>query len=447
LFSEQRTLTSAYVPVNDKKGGILANGRQARDFRKTRPRDEFVYFVWEDEAPNDVRVTLDRLCRKVTRIGHSSSAVQMWVVPAGERPEPNWIPSEDDADMQARVTSAGTLRVLAAAFNGPAIQEYDTLSESLLAATGRLKAQIKKKLQERFPTGRPESRRPHLTSWRGYARAGKQKESEAPYDGPFEESFIVLGKEDGPVLALESTLQLTTALRNAAMAAAGGRPPEWLSGHKQYGTPSDREHAAFFPLPYVGFEHSDGHVMGLGIAIPRTLHNTGAERDKELRQYLGRLLFDSDTGDERQIRIWNTRRGRPVWEWTLSREKREHPPASLQRTAWTRASRRWASVTPVVLHHHPKRRNGDVERIVSEAFISALLLQPEELRLSSVSRVSGAGHALAVPPFTEGGSNLCRYQTHVEVRFDRPVRGPVLVGRGRFRGYGLFRPLDNGANE
>src|SRR6516225_8418403 len=84
LFSEQRTLTSAYVPVNDKKGGILANGRQARDFRKTRPRDEFVYFVWEDEAPNDVRVTLDRLCRKVTRIGHSSSAVQMWVVPAGE---------------------------------------------------------------------------------------------------------------------------------------------------------------------------------------------------------------------------------------------------------------------------------------------------------------------------------------------------------------------------
>jgi CRISPR-associated protein Csb2 len=269
--ADERTSINAYVPVNDKKGGVLANGRQARDFRKTRPRDEFVYFVWEDQAPNDVRDTLDSLCRKVTRIGHSSSAVHMWVVPAGERPEPNWIPSDGDAEMQARVTSGGTLRTLAAAFNGPAIQEYDTLSESLLAAKGKQKGQIKKELQERFLAGRPESKRPHLTSWRGYAHADKQKEIEVPYDGPFEDSFIVLSKEDGPVLGLESTLQLTTALRNAALVAAGERPPEWLSGHKPDGTPSDREHAAFFPLPYVGFEHSDGHVMGLGIAIPRTL--------------------------------------------------------------------------------------------------------------------------------------------------------------------------------
>ena len=29
--------------------------------------------------------------------------------------------------------------------------------------------------------------------------------------------------------------------------------------------------------------------------------------------------------------------------------------------------------------------------------------------------------------------------------FEEPVRGPVLVGAGRFRGYGLCRPMDNEA--
>src|ERR1019366_1362897 len=101
----------------------------------------------------------------------------------------------------------------------------------------------------------------------------------------------------------------------------------------------------------------------------------------------------------------------------------------------------WASVTPVVLHHHPKKREGDVERIVREAFVSAFFPEPESVGVRSVSAVEGAGHALAVPPFTEGGPNLSSYQTHVVARFGQPVRGPMLVGRGRFRGYGLFRPM------
>jgi CRISPR-associated protein Csb2 len=257
-------------------------------------------------------------------------------------------------------------------------------------------------------------------------------------EGPFDENFVIMTKFDGPALGLESTLQLTGALRSYVLNPAGKGSPEWLSGHDATGAASLQEHVAFFPLPYVGFEYADGHVLGLGIAIPRNIRlTTCVTRDEELRRFLGPLFFDPDTGEERDITIEN----KGVWRWALEREKRERPPLALQRASWTKASRTWASVTPLVLHHHPKKREGDVERIVKEAFVSALFPEPEFVSIRSVSAVQGAGHAMGLPSFTEGGAKLCRFQTHVVARFTQQVRGPMLVGRGRFRGYGLFRPL------
>jgi CRISPR-associated protein Csb2 len=443
--ADERSLVRAYVPVNDIKGEAALAGRPRQDrvFPRTRPHEDTAYLIWEAEPRAAVRSGLEQVCRKVTRIGHSSSAVQMWVVEPGGEPEPNWRPGEGMEAMRMRVAARGTLEYLESAFNGAALEEYDGLAEALAGAKGKQKRQLSGELAAKFPGGRPVTRRPQLVAWQGYERARAVETGADAAEGPFDEAFVVLAKTEGPVLGLESTLQLTGALRNAAMKAAGDGPPEWLTGHREDGSPSAHAHAAFFPLPYVGYEHADGHVMGLGLAIPRRLPDGRGRRDEELRRCLGPLLFDPETGEPRTIRIWKERGngGGRVWEWMLERETRERPPLSLRRETWTRPSRHWASVTPVVLHHHPKRRQGDVERIVREAFVSALLPEPEEVRTASVAAVAGVGHALGMPGFTEGGANLCRYQTHVEVWFSRPVRGPVLVGRGRFRGYGLFRPL------
>jgi CRISPR-associated protein Csb2 len=362
----------------------------------------------------------------------------MWVVPRGEEPEPNWVAGPGLQEVRLRVPAAGTLRSLEMAFNGESIEAYDGLAEAVGVANGKEKTRLKNKLQTRFPEGRPEWRRPQLAHWQGYGRPVAGSDESSVYEGPFDENLIVLNKAEGSMLGLESTLQLTGALRNAAMQAAGEHVPEWLSGHDLTGAPSRYPHVAFFPLPYVGFVHADGHVMGLGMAIPRVLRpaRNGA-REQELRRVLGRFFFDPESGEERNIVLW-----RKGWRWMLEREKRERPPVSLRRLSWTKPSRLWASVTPVVLHHYPKKRDGDVERIVKEAFVSALLPEPEAVTIRSVSRVPGAGHAMGLPPFTEGGTELCRYQIHVEARFGRLVRGPMLVGLGRFRGYGLFRPVE-----
>jgi len=64
------------------------------------------------------------------------------------------------------------------------------------------------------------------------------------------------------------------------------------------------------------------------------------------------------------------------------------------------------------------------------------------MRVQPVSFFEGAGHAQSLPQFTEGGETLCRYQVHIIVRFPCLLRGPILVGRGRYRGYGLLRPVE-----
>ena len=176
--------------------------------------------------------------------------------------------------------------------------------------------------------------------------------------------------------------------------------------------------------------------MGVAIAIPRDLGVANEARDAALRRVIGPLLF-RDNGEDREVTLW---RSGAAWKWKLQREKRDYPPLTLRAKTWTRPARRWASVTPVVLHHYPKRGH-DVQRILLQAFESAGLPRPVETRVQSVSLLEGAGHAKAMPEFTGGGEDLCRYQVHTVVTFPLPVEGPVLAGRGRFRGYGLFRPL------
>ena len=352
-----------------------------------------MFLLYPLEATGDVREALAQLCGKVTRMGHSSSLVQMWVASADEAEQANWLPAKGEASDRMRVTNEGTLEGLDRAFEGKV--------------------------------------RPMLQTWQGYARArGGEEPVAKPIAGPFDERPIVFSKYEGNAIGLETTLQLTGALRNAAMAAVKKDVPEWLSGHQADGTPTLKPHAAFFPLPFVGSTHADGHLMGVAMAIPRDVP------EAEQRRVIGALLFDG-AGEERQLKLWST-----AWEWRVEREKRTSAPETLAIQTWTRASRTWASVTPVVLHHYPKKnRDADVERIVREAFASALLPEPVAIEVQPVSQFRGVGHVKVMPDYEEGGAGLCRYQVHAVVRFAEPVQGPVLVGRGRFRGYGLFRPL------
>ncbi len=418
----------AYMPVNDNHGGISGRPKQEKAQRKVWLTCDTVFLMWDRDMSIAVRDALDSLCGKVTRIGHSSSLVQMWVA-NGDLPEPNLIPAVRGGD-KIRVAVAGSMSELDAAFNEAGFRRFEELNIGLATARGTQKTALKQQLTDEFPSGIVEYRRPEMSNWQAYSPP-EQAGSE-PDIGPFDD-IVILTKKEGRNLGLEATLQFTGALRSAAIKAAAGAEgvPEWLSGHDGDGNPSRQPHAAFFPLPFVGREHADGHLMGAGIAIPRGIDT------EELRRALGPLFFNGSA--EQDVTLYCRH-----WNWELERESREYPPLALRNSTWTGPSRNWASVTPVVLHHHPKKsRGGDVERILREAFRSAKLPDPLAIRVQSASAIAGAGHALGMPEFDEGGERMCRYQTHVQVLFQNPVIGPVLVGRGRYRGYGLFGPTDD----
>lgn len=155
-----------------------------------------------------------------------------------------------------------------------------------------------------------------------------------------------------------------------------------------------------------------------------------------MRERVGKLIFDDD-GGTRTVTLWSDA---GKWRWELARETRENVPRALRQTTWTGPSREWATVTPMVLHHHPKKRAGHAEQIVADALATAQYPEAEWIRLSQVSVFEGVGGAAELPLFTQGAEGLCRYQTHVVIRFRELVEGPVLVGRGRYRGYGLLAP-------
>jgi len=82
--ADERTSVRAYVPVNDVQFGVAGRPRQERAFPRTRPHDDCVYLIWVVEPSAENRAALARVCAKVTRVGHSMSAVQMWVLPEGQ---------------------------------------------------------------------------------------------------------------------------------------------------------------------------------------------------------------------------------------------------------------------------------------------------------------------------------------------------------------------------
>ena len=93
-------MTSPDRPRGGLVGPGIGRGRQPRTFARAWLEDEVVYVVWREAAPGDaIRAALETLCGKVTRIGHSSSLVQMWLASPDETVDPTWVPGRDRAEI------------------------------------------------------------------------------------------------------------------------------------------------------------------------------------------------------------------------------------------------------------------------------------------------------------------------------------------------------------
>lgn len=459
--SHPREIVTHYVPVNDaglstsktiqnlsgnpqaglpglKDAGLSQlpeyRSRQPRAFPVAIPHNPDVHLIWHEDAPEPHRAALESLCRKVNAVGHSASLVQMWL--ESEPPGATQLPVSGWAPRRLRVFGPGRLDELAARLNRNACIAHAELEERIKTSKGKDKKMLQAQLLEDFPQGKPVSQRPEPGLWQGYAAPQPEKEA-VPTGGVFDSRLVVLSLK-GKRLFLPASLKLTEALRGALLSACPAPIPEWVSGHQADGAPSRLPHVALLPLPFVGDQHADGRLLGVALALPR------AVPESEIGRVLGTWLYDED-GSPREIRLFDGQ-----WlECRAQLERRDPPPLNLRVETWTGPARTWASVTPVVLDRHFDGADkwAKAAETVKDACVRIGLPRPLEVLLHPVSLHEGVPKSNEFPWInrrTDGGR---MHHAHALIVFPEEVAGPVLLGAGRYRGYGLCRPLRQGGME
>lgn len=403
--ADRRDVATCFVPVNDATvpTGMTGNDavkkamellpeyrkRQPRTFPSVTPQDPNVYMIWKESCPSEPdRRDLASLCSEVTYIGHSSSLVAVEL--SESAPDPDLIPDQD-GEIVLRVPFKGQLTALETAY-----EHHQGFFQRTLP-----------------------------TAYERYSRRDSLKHEKTIPAPVFGDDWIVFRRASGPRLPIKSILGLTDIFRRAAINACDEPVPEALCGHDPAGAPSVRPHVAFTALPDVGHPYANGGILGLAAVLPRGL--AGDERKRILqafsRQNISSLML-GDTG---------------VLE--LERQNMDISVKGLRPWAWCRSSRCWATVSPVVLDRFPKK---DFERegrsIIAEACIRIGLPEPKTIRLDAYSPIKGVPPAWAFPAHRTRRGKPRRWHTHAEITFDEPVQGPIILGAGRFQGYGLFRP-------
>ncbi|HEV8060172.1 MAG TPA: type I-U CRISPR-associated protein Csb2, partial [Gemmataceae bacterium] len=137
-----RKVVTVFVPVNDSAGPSSAllqsapsitRSKKAWTFPAVWVGDSPCFMRWPNATAADVdahKSALNHLCCKVTRIGHSSSLVRMWLAEEARssRPTETWVADNALADWPAGRVSEGTLHLLNLQFNRRGREEHGQFS-------------------------------------------------------------------------------------------------------------------------------------------------------------------------------------------------------------------------------------------------------------------------------------------------------------------------------
>jgi CRISPR-associated protein Csb2 len=406
------TIVQRFVPVNDvwnpvitdstgKKscapfiaGTLLGRDRKPRRIPVATLSDDTVVFWWPDANPTPKHhASLAELSSAVASLGHPSCLVSVEALDDVGVLEPTWVPRPDGSE---------TLRI-------PTRGRLNHLHEAYRA--------------------RPR-RRPAVGEWATY---GPLTQGSGIQRGHHRDLSVYRLVSDNPPLPLESTSKVIAVWRNALLSKADQPVAEAVSGHAPESSPavpvpSQRSHLALLPLGDVGHRYARSHLLGLAAALPTGL--LPQERRACFRS-LGRVDSLALGG---------------LGTWRLERCDTGERRRGLLAETWCRSSLVWATVTPVVFGRYPSDLWGDeAAAMVREACTIAGLPTPAQVSIAPVAWVLGVPPAQRFPALASRPGKPRRAHAHVKLVFSNPVAGPLLVGAGRHKGYGLFRQLEEDA--
>jgi CRISPR-associated protein Csb2 len=211
---------------------------------------------------------------------------------------------------------------------------------------------------------------------------------------------------------------MAQAIRRQVIKHAPKPFPAFITGHEDDGAPLRSPHIGYVPLGHIGYEHSDGTIKGVGITLPSCLNE---EERQVVRQTLGAISF---------IDIGGSRVG-----VTPSHDDRRFS-LSTERYTCLAGSQEWSTVTPISLPRITKSHD-EILEMLAMACHHAGLPTPTMIGRLKQSIFTGVPWAGAYLPYARGWK---RYHVHAIFQFPEKVRGPLIIGSGRYFGMGLLAP-------
>ncbi len=393
-------------------------GKQERFFPSTTPDEPRVTYLWNIKPQDNILKAFDRLLKRVTRLGHSSSLVSCRI--ATETPEPNRIPNDEGESMRA--FQAGQLKYL--------------------------------EKKHAYHMGTKPRSLPYIdVSYRTLRDTDSSKSLQMPNTAG--EWIVFEFSHESRNFPPTKIVELTTAMHAAILHYAEEPIPEEISGHRTDGSPTIRPHVSFLPLPNIGFEHSDGRILGIAVSLPKVLKESSR---RAVLRAIGRWENEVSTLQSRRNKkttiVLRLTLG-AVGVMNMYRLRSPTSLVSLRPPIWQHASRHWVSATPIALPRHPGSLSrgtssarakawAEAESAVRTACSHVGLSEPLSVKVSLSPFLVGARPVRSYPVFNQrnkNGKKLFRQLVHASLKFENLVSGPLVIGSGRFRGLGLMRPV------
>ena len=380
-FSSQKKAGREAIDVHQEYIGRV--GVQHRSGVRVTPRYPLVVYAWKVSPPNSTLASLRTRAARVGYLGAADSPVRVRVLTH----MPDSVESEDafrpdpNGDLTISVPAPGDLPVLDRMFEAWCEQGADIGRAHYPA--------LRHQAAYRSPSSVPEAETPPVVAWL---------------------------RLDTPVSGRRITA--VTELFKAAVLSKHqeihGEPPAVLHGHGFDG--KGYEIARCLALPDVGFPRSRGRIHGLALWLP-----PDSDRDERQRSRDAALAVRRLTGLGVDV--------------SVSPHDGEQRPRAASPERWTASSQGWTTAFPAI---HERRGALDLAE-VSRWCRHAGLPAPVAFRATRGPLVPGAVDLAPVEVNRRDRPGLP--YSHVELRFAESVQGPVVIGGGRQRGFGLCVPV------
>lgn len=400
-----RYVASPYMSRSQHMEHTARVGIMVRPGVRVSLRFPHVCFLWDAQIDDKTETALRYRAARVGYLGCSDSPVRVCVssgLPSRFENQPKFVPAAD-GDTQIAVPVRGHVEALDSMYS-----DWQKRGPN----TGRYQYPIlEQRTRYRSPLKHPKPLRD-----RERTSPGDDTQRPLPAHGRVVASFQLKTAAPGRLISTITDLFKAAVLSHCNK--NGWDAPRVLHGHGYKG--QGYELARFLALPDVGYKHSRGRVHGLALWLPPGVDRQSEQRIKDAAASVTRL-----TGRGLYVRVAHV----------SDLHNRKAAWAAIP-SQWEGPAKRWVTAIPAIHERYGPLNLKEISRWCAHAGL------PNPIRYRpSRSPLLRGGLSLSMDEVSLPGRPP-RPFSHVEFCFDRPIHGPVVIGAGRQRGFGLCAPMD-----